>query len=110
MMEHSKHHQDRLPEGEQPITEVEANRLDEDGRHAGWLVLTPNKIIFLDEEHDSGRHDDYVDHIDFQGVELTGDDTVGTLVISWSDQGKVYEGSTIELRAFKEAIEDQLNP
>ncbi|WP_268765656.1 hypothetical protein [Leifsonia sp. Leaf336] len=41
---------------------------------------------------------------------MTGDDAVGTLALSWSDQGKVYEGDTIELDAFKEAIDDQLNP
>lgn len=110
MIEHSKDHPDRLPKGEQSITEVRVDRLDEDGRHAGRLVLTPNRIIFFDDEHNSGGHDDLIDHTRFQGAEVTGDDTVGTLALSWSDQGKVYEGSTIELRAFTDAVHDQLNP
>lgn len=109
MIEHAKHH-DRLPKGELPITEVEADRLDEDGRHSGWLVLTPNWILFLDEDHDSGHHDDRIEHTAFQGAEASGDDTIGTLAINWNDHGKVYEGNTIELRAFKDAIVDQLNP
>lgn len=110
MVEHGKGHPDRLPKGEQPIAEVAADRLDEDGRHAGRLVLTPDRIYFLDDEHSSGGHDDVIDHIRFQGAEVTGDDTVGTLALSWSGPGKVYEGNTIELRAFKDAIDDQLNP
>ena len=110
MMDHAKRHQDRLPDGEQLITEVAADRLDEDGRHAGWLILTSSRILFLDDDHVGGRHDDHIDHSRFQGAELTGDETVGTLALSWSDQGKVYEGSPIELRAFKDAIDDQLNP
>ena len=109
MIEHIKRH-DRLPKGEQPITEVGVDRLDEDGQHAGWLVLTPNGIHFLDEDHDSGHHDDHIEHTAFQGADLSGDDDLGTLTITWDDQGKVYEGATIELRAFAEAITDQLNP
>ena len=41
---------------------------------------------------------------------MTGDDTVGTLALTWSDRGSVYEGDTMALRAFKAAIDDQLNP
>jgi hypothetical protein len=110
MVEHGKGHPDRLPKGEQPITEVEADRLDEDGRHAGRLVLTPDRIYFFDDEHGGGSHDDVIDHTLFQSAEVTGDDTVGTLALTWSDRGAVYEGDTLELRAFKEAIDDQLNP
>ena len=110
MVEHGKGHPDRLAQGEQAITEVAADRLDEDGRHEGRLVLTPDRIYFLDDEHSSGGHDDVIDHTRFQGAEVTGDDTVGTLALSWSDQGKVYEGNTLELRTFKDAIDDQLNP
>lgn len=110
MVEHGKSRPDRLPRGEQQITEVRADRLDEDGRHAGRLVLTLNRIYFLDDEHSSESHDDVIDHSWFQGAEVTGDDTIGTLALTWSDQGKVYEGDTIELRAFTEAIDKQLNP
>lgn len=109
MIEHSKRY-DRLPEGEHPITEVRAHRLDEDGEHPGWLILTPKLIVFLDDVTQSGRHDDYVDHTRFQGMDLMSDNRVGTLVISWSDQGKVYEGDPLELRAFKDAVDDQLSP
>ena len=109
MIEHTKRH-DRLPKGEQPITEVGADRLDEDGQHSGWLVLTPNWILFLDEDHDSGHHDDHIAHTAFQSAELSGDEDLGTLTINWDDHGKVYEGNTIELRVFKDAINDQLNP
>jgi hypothetical protein len=110
MIEHSKHHPDRLPKGEEPITEVVVDRLDEDGRHTGRLVLTPDRIYFLDDEHGNGRHDEVIDHTRFENAEVTGDDTVGTLALTWSDRGRVYEGDTIELQAFKEAIDDQLNP
>ncbi|WP_374006926.1 hypothetical protein [Leifsonia sp. LS-T14] len=110
MVEHGKGHPDRLPRGEEPIAEVAADRLDEDGRHAGRLILTPDRIYFFDDEHHSGGHDDVIDHDRFQGAEVTGDDTVGTLALTWSDQGKVYEGDTVALRAFKVAIDDQLNP
>src|SRR6478752_10089924 len=104
MVEHGKGHPDRLPPGEQQITEVEADRLDEDGRHAGRLILTPDRIYFLDDDHSSGSHDDVIDHLGFQGAEVTGDDTIGTLALAWGDQGRVYEGDTIELKAFAKAI------
>ena len=110
MMDQAKRHQDRLPDGEQLITEVAADRLDEDGRHAGYLVLTSSQILFLDDDHVGGSHDDHIDHTLFQGAELTADDTLGTLALSWGDQGNVYEGDPIELRAFKDSIDDQLNP
>jgi hypothetical protein len=110
MIEHGKGHPDRLPKGEHAIAEVAADRLDEDGRHTGRLVLTPNRIYFFDDEHHNGSHDDVIDHVRFQGAEVTGDDTVGTLALTWADHGKVYEGDTIELKAFAAAIDDQLNP
>ncbi|MDR6972063.1 hypothetical protein [Leifsonia shinshuensis] len=110
MVEHGKGHPDRLPAGEQAIAQVTVDRLDEDGRHEGRLVLTADRIYFFDDEQGGGSHDDIIDHIRFQGAEVTGDDEIGTLALSWSDQGKVYEGDTLELRAFKDAIDDQLNP
>jgi hypothetical protein len=110
MVEHSKQHPDRLPAGEEPIAEVDADRLDEDGRHAGRLILTPDRIYFFDDEHRGGSHDDVIDHTDFESAEVTGDDTVGTLALTWSDGGTVYEGDTLALRAFKVAIDEQLNP
>lgn len=110
MIEHAKGRPDRLPKGEQPIAEVAADRLDEEGRHEGRLVLTPDRIYFFDDEHLNGSHDDVIDHTRFQGADVTGDDTVGALALTWSGPLKVYEGNTIELRAFKEAIDDQLNP
>ncbi|MEY9953930.1 hypothetical protein [Leifsonia sp. EB34] len=110
MVEHGKGHPDRLPKGEQPIAEVGADRLDEEGRHAGRLVLTPKRIYFFDDEHHNGSHDDVIDHSRFQGAEVTGDDTVGTLALTWSDRGTIYEGDTLELKAFAAAIDAQLNP
>lgn len=62
--------------------------------------------MFLDE-HEKGHHDDYIAHDRFQGAELTADTALGALILTWSDQGKVYEGNPIELEAFKDAITDQ---
>jgi hypothetical protein len=101
--------QERLPKGEQPITEVEVARVNEDGRHPGWLTLTPNWIVFLDER-DTRHENDYIRGTDYTGAEISGDSSIGTIVVSWAEQGKIYEGNLIELRAFKAAIDDQLNP
>lgn len=110
MIEHSKGRPDRLPAGEEPLAEAIVDRLDEDGPHSGRLVLTPDRIYFLDDDHNNGRHDEIIDHTLFESAEVTGDDTLGTLALTWSDRGRVYEGDTLELRAFKAAIDTLLNP